>query len=218
MERDHGLGGRVLTNESLVSPELIVAAVHRLPLQRGRHGEEPRLRGLRGGVLLNRFEMVEHPDRAAVRRHEHRVVARVDGDLVHAHGGEVGAQAAPARSAVEREEDPALRADVEHVGVARVLGERMHDLTGEAAVNPSEGRAEVGGHPDICAIVVLAVIVHRDVGGAGVEARRDHFGDERATGEAGEAARHVGPGRATIARHLHGAIVGTGPDHACLPR
>ena len=218
MERDHRLCGRVLADERLVAPELIVAVVHRLPLQRGRHREESHARGLRRGILLDGLEMVEHPDRSAVRRDEHRVVARVNGDLVHTHGGEVRAQPAPARTAVEREEDPRLGARIEHVGVARVFRERVHDLTSEAAVNTAEGRAEVGGHPHIRAVVVLAVIIHRHVGGAGVEARGDHFGDVRSTREPSEAVRHVGPGGAPITRHLYHAIVRASPDHAGLLR
>ena len=77
------------------------------------------------GVLLDRLEVIEDPDRAAVRREDHRVVARVQRDLVDAHGRQVRLDAHPALGAIDRDEQPGLGADVEHVRVLQVLGHRL---------------------------------------------------------------------------------------------
>ena len=108
---------RILADEVRVSPELVVAIVLRLPLQRrsASRTASRRRRRLRRRVFLNRLEVIENPERAAVRRDEHRVVARMERDLVDAHGREVRLEPLPALAAIERQEDARLRADVEHV-------------------------------------------------------------------------------------------------------
>ena len=196
-----------------MTPELVIAIVLGLPLERGRHREQCHVRRLRAGVLLDGLEVVEDPDRTTVRRDEHRVVARVDGDLVDAHGREVRLEPAPVRAAVEREEYPGLGADVEHVGVAGVLGEGLHDLAAQSGVETTKGRAEVGGHPDVRRVVVVAVIVDGDVRGPGVDAGGHDLRHECVRGKAGDARRDVAPGATTIARHPHDAVVGAGPEH-----
>ncbi len=72
--------------------------------------------------------MIEDPDRAAVRREHHRVVARVQRDLVDADGRQVRLDSLPALCAIERDEQSGLRADVEHVGIPLILGECLDRL------------------------------------------------------------------------------------------
>ena len=115
-------------------PELLVAIVFRLPLQRHARREQCRCGFLRGGVLLNGLEVIENPEGASVRCHEQRIVARMNRQLVDTHGGKVGLEATPACAAIERQEDARFRADVEHVRVARVFRERAHILAAQIAV------------------------------------------------------------------------------------
>ena len=78
------------------------------------------------GVFLDRLEVIEDPDRAAVGREHHRVVARVLRDLVDAHRRQVRLDARPAlrRDPMDTKR-PGFRADVEHVRILLVLGQRL---------------------------------------------------------------------------------------------
>jgi anaerobic selenocysteine-containing dehydrogenase len=99
----HGLR-RVLPVERLIAPELIVAIARRALIPGERRRREQIRVGrcrLRRRELLNRLEMIEDPDRAAVRRQNHRVVARMQSDLVDAHRRQVGLDALPLPAAVE---------------------------------------------------------------------------------------------------------------------
>ena len=90
-------------------PELVVAIVIRLPLD--RVGDREQMRGgrrLRRRVLLNRLEMVEDPQRPAVRRHDEVVVARMQRDLIHADARAIRLPARPRPAAIDREEQPGL--------------------------------------------------------------------------------------------------------------
>ena len=70
---------RVLAEEVLVAPELVVEAVLRLPLQRGGNRVELGVRrGLRGSVLLDRLEVIEDPD-AHARASRRASRCRADG-------------------------------------------------------------------------------------------------------------------------------------------
>src|SRR5690348_11658713 len=98
--------------------------------------------------------MIEDPDGTAMRRDEHRVVARMDRDLVDAYVREVGLELLPARAAIEREVDAGLSADVQHVAVLRIFGERANVLAAQVVRDRLEGLAEVRAHPDVRLVVV----------------------------------------------------------------
>ena len=209
---------RILADEVLVSPELIVAIVLRLPLERGRNGEQLRVGSLRGGVLLNRLEVVEHPERAAVRRDEHRVVARMKRDLVDANVGEIRLEPLPARAAIDRQKHSGLGAEVEHVAIALIFGERACRFAGEIVDDRVERRAEVGAHPDVRRVVVEPMVVDGDVHRARVVRRRNHSADPTASRKAGKILRDVLPRLAAVARHVQQAVVAARVVHPGLLR
>ncbi len=208
---------RVLAEERLVAPELIVAVACRAPEHRGRRRREQlraRRRRQRRRVLLDRLEVVEDPDRAAVRGEEHRVVARVQRDLVDPHRRQVGLQPLPALAAIERHEEARLGSEIEHVGILQILGQRPRDLALEVRRHRSPRLAEVVAGVDVGLEVVLPVAVERGVHRAFVEPRRHDFRNVDALGHARDLLDHLRPRLAGVARHRQIAVVGAGVEHA----
>ena len=136
MQLDDGVEWRIFADEELMPPELVVAIILRTPLERCRDAEQMRVScgGLRRRVFLNRLEMVEYPERAAMRRDEHRIVARVQRDLIDAHVREVGLEAPPAPAAIDGEEQSGLGAEVQYVGVLLVFSEGARDFPAQVGV------------------------------------------------------------------------------------
>src|SRR5574341_980085 len=82
--------------------------------------------------LFKRRDVVEDPDRAAVSAEDEVVVARMDDDVVHRHGGEIHFDARPGAAAVEAGEGAVLGADKKQIGAARVLAnDRSEEHTSE---------------------------------------------------------------------------------------
>ena len=215
----HRFRGRILAGEELMSPEFVVAVVLGLPLQR-RSRREQRSVGLqRRAKLLDRFEVIQNPERATVRGHQQRVVARMNRELVHAHRGKVGLQALPRLAAIEREKDARFGAHIQHIGIARVFCERAHHFALQPRRNRTERRAVVSAHPHIRIVVVQPIVGDGDVHRARLEARRHDFRHERMTrGKTRQVFRNGLPGRAVVLRHTHRAVVGAGVEHAVLLR
>src|SRR5262249_14564419 len=95
---------RILAVEHLIAPELVVAIARRPAIHRvGRRREQLRVgrRRLRSRVLLDRLEMVEDPQRPAVRREDRGILARLDGDLVDAYCRQVGFHPCPRLRAID---------------------------------------------------------------------------------------------------------------------
>ena len=109
--------------------------------------------------------MIEDPERAAVGCENHRVVPRVQRDLVDANRRQVGLQARPALRAIDRHEQPRLRAGVQHVLVLQVLGQRLDNLAFQVPAGRLPRLAEVVGHVNVGLEVVLPVPVERRVRG-----------------------------------------------------
>ena len=202
-----------------MSPELVVAVILRLPLQR-RARREQRGVGLQRGVeLLDRLEVIENPQRAPMRGHQQRIVTRMNRELVHTHRGEVRLKPLPALTAIEREENARFGTHVQHVGVARILRERAHHFTGQPRGDRAERRAEIGAHPHIRRIIVLPIVGDRDVHRARLKARRYHLRHKRMTGrEARQILRDILPRRTVVLRHAHRAVVGAGVVDTLLLR
>ena len=100
---------------------------------------------------------------------------------------------------------------VDHLGVAQ------HAL--RDAVDDQLPRLPVVGRPvDERIAVVHLVEVHGEVGRAGVVARRRDAAHRAPRRQAGQVLRDVGPGLAAVARELHQAVVGAGPDEPLLAR
>ena len=154
-----------------------------------------------------------------MRGNEQRVVARVNRQLVDAHRRQIGLEAAPRGATIERQKDAGLRADVEHVGIARVFSERLHDFGLERHRQRRERRAVVRADPQVGREVIQAVIVDRHVHRRGIKARRDDSAHERVSRrEARQVFRDVRPRRAAVLRHADGAVIRTRVKNAGLLR
>ena len=77
--------------------------------------------------------------------------------------------------------------------------------------------AVIGGLVDERVAVVHLVEVDGQVGGARVVARRLDVADRAPRRQVGNVLRHVRPGLPAVARELHLAVVGAGPDQAASP-
>ena len=110
--------------------------------------------------------MVQHPQSATMGGENHRVVARVQRDLVDAHHRQIRLQPLPILAAVNRQEQSGFRADVQDVGVPLILSERFDDLTFEVSAQRRPGLAEVFGGVDVGLEIILTMAIERDVGGA----------------------------------------------------
>ena len=60
--------------------------------------------------LFEQREIIENPERAAVRRGDDLALARVDREVAHLHAGQVERERLPVRAAVEADIDRAARA------------------------------------------------------------------------------------------------------------
>src|SRR5262249_20225645 len=79
-------------------------------------------------------------------------------------------------------------------------------------------RAEIGRLEDEWIAVVDLVEVDGDVRRAGIEPRRLDAADRAERRQVRDVPGDVRPGLAAVARHLHEAVVGAGPDEAGLLR
>ena len=96
------------------------------PHGRSSRAEQVRVRGEElPAHLLVRGDVVENPDATPMRTHDEIILARVDRDVVHGHGGQAVLQAAPARAAVDRHEHADLVAQEQEVRVAGVLADHV---------------------------------------------------------------------------------------------
>ena len=137
-------------------------------------------------------------------------------DLVDAYGREVGLEALPVLATIEREEDPRLGAEVEHVAVLLIFGDGACDFWTEVVDGRGKRFAEIGADPDVRGVVVEAVVVDGDVHRARIERRGHHAADVAPRGEARKILSDVLPRLATVARHAEHAVVGAGVEHAGL--
>ena len=118
---DHCGSAGIFAEELHVSLEIASAVIGQIHLRRRAHVEEEGVLRPRYGELLERRQFVENPDAAPVRGQDHRVVARVQRDLVNRHGRQIGLHSHPLFAAVERDVEAALGSEVEHVGIFQVF-------------------------------------------------------------------------------------------------
>ena len=176
-----------------------------------------RLLGLRRGVLLNRGQIVEHPEGSAVGRQDQRIVPRMDRHLVDRHGREIGLDPEPRFSTVGGDEEAGLGADIEHVGVPDILADRPDHLPrGQIARDRPERRPVVLARIYIGAVVAHPVIVERHIHRALGELRWLHLRDVGPFRGAGNLGRHAAPGGAAIARDLRLAVIRPGIQQPLL--
>ncbi len=184
------------------------------------HGA-PRREQMRGalhvavGHLVQRRQVVEDPERAAVRGH-HEVGVLHD-QVVDRHDRQVAAQALPRAAVVERDPHAAFGARVEQTAPVRILADRARDLSGRDAVGDALPRpAVVVGLEQVGMRIGELVAGRRHVAGGRVVRRRLDHADQRPLGQVGR--RHPFPRPAAIAREVHEAVVGARPQHVALVR
>ena len=127
-------------------------------------------RGDLGSEFLERRDVVEHEQSAAVRRNHQIVLPRHELHVPHGSRGEAAPDLFPGGAVVARVEQPCVGAEDEETALVRILSDHPRRIRrGQAARQVDPGLPVVGGPEDIWAVVVELVVVHREVGGARVE-------------------------------------------------
>ena len=166
-------------------------------------------------ALTQRRDVVHDVEPAAVRRDDE--IAVLDGDVVDRRVRQVLPQRLPFRAVVERNVDAVLGAQIQQLRLLDVLANRAREVGRADAVGDRRpGLAVIVGPEDVRLEVVLLIAIRGDISGAGAERRRLNQADAREVAE--RLRRHVLPVGAAVARHLHVAVVGAGPDDAAVLR
>jgi hypothetical protein len=146
-----------------------------------------------------------------VRAGDQLALARVHLEIVHRHVRQVAAESLPARATVGGHVHAAIAADVEHVGVDRVLAYDIQGLVRQARGDRPPAAAHVVRDVDVGAVVVVAIAVQRDIGALARVVRGLHAADP-AIG--GQRPGDVAPLLRVAARDPDLAVVGAGPQLA----
>src|SRR5204863_3042387 len=124
----------------------------------------------------------------------------------------------PLLPAVEREEEPELRAREEEVRLLEVLRDRVDGpALRQVARDRGPRRALVVAPVEMRREAAALVVVERREDDVLVEPRREEVRDIRLLGDA-RRARSLSPGSAAVVRHLHEAVVGADPEEPFLLR
>ena len=122
--------------------------------------------------LLQRRDVVEDVDAAAVRSDDEIVVTRVDEDVIDTDRRQAVHEPLPLLAAVQRDVERVLGAEVEEVAVLRILPDHVDVAFREVARDRRPGLAEILRDEDVRLVIVGAVAVERDVTRARVEVGR----------------------------------------------
>src|SRR5207244_3485310 len=114
---------------------------------------------------------VQDPQAAAVSGRHDLPSGWVDGKVVHGHGRQIIVDLGPVVAAVARYPNRELGADEKQIAVLDILAQTARGAPGKIALERSPCFAEVLGHIDKGAIIVLAMAVERHVGPAFDKAR-----------------------------------------------
>ena len=106
------------------------------------------LRSDRSGGLPQRTDIVQHPERTAVRRHDKIVV--VNDHVVDRRVRQIELQRVPIPAVVERNPDPRFRSRVEQAFALGVFAHCVNiGIVGQAGDNFRPGFAEVRGFENV---------------------------------------------------------------------
>ena len=170
-------------------------------------------RRLRGGKLLQRRQVIQDPERAALRAHDQVVVPELQ--VADRHDRQVALERLPAGAVVDRDEQPEFRSRVEQARAPRVFAHHADRVVGRDAVpaigNAGPGLSVVVGAPGVGCVVVQAVAVRGDVGASGHMPRQVDAVDRGELRHAGR--RDVLPRASTVSREVHASVVAAGPEH-----
>ena len=195
-------------------PRLVAVTAIRPPADRRPRGEQMRVGARdRAGHLVERREVVEDPERAAVGR-DHQIGVLHD-QVVDRRDRQVARQPLPRAAVVERHPDLRLGAAVEQPAAVRILADHPGELAIRQAVGDALPRASVVARLEqIRARVIELVASGGDVAGGRVVRRRLEDADQRPFGQVRR--RHRLPCPAAVAREMDEAVVGARPEHVAL--
>ncbi len=88
--------------------------------------------GLRARQVLQRRQVIEDEDAAAVRTDDEVVFAFLDRDVMHRHGRDARAEPRPVRAAVDGEVHAVFRAGEQQVALAMMFAHHLHRTLGRA--------------------------------------------------------------------------------------
>ncbi len=151
-----------------------------------------------------------------MRGQDEVVIARMNLEIEHGHGGQSVLQSFPVLAAVEGDEQAEFRSGEQQVGIGGIFANHVH--------RPGCRRDAIGDFGPRVAVVFGGVNVDGEISAAVVvEGHVDRTflfvgsldaADVGALGHAGHVARHVGPRLAAVARDLKIAVIGAGIEHS----
>ena len=163
------------------------------------------------GDLFQRRHIVEHPDRASVRRQHQRVIAWLNLYVVNPHQRQVPFHACPVRATIERHVRAEFRSQKQKILVARMLA---NHAAGHAGGQISFHRfpcfAVISGNENICAQVIAAVSIESCVYSSFGVARRHDPADIGSLRHAADLTGQILPGLPAVLGDLQITIVGAG--------
>src|SRR5713101_1018805 len=165
--------------------------------------------------FLDGRQVVQNPDRAAVRGQHQIIFPRLYLDVVDRYGGEIIFQRGPIRAAVPGNPQTKFQAGKKQVLVARMLAYHVHASRRlrNAVANGLPALAIVGGHKNVDRIIVTAVPVECRVGGSFSRLRGHHAANIGSLRHARNPRSHVFPVLSAVARHLQVPIISSNPQH-----
>ncbi len=165
------------------------------------------------GHLAKRGDVIEHPERAAMRGHNQVIV--LYREVVNGCSGQIEFQRLPVRTIVEGNVDAVFRAGIEQAFALWIFADSV-DITvvGHAGDDFRPGLAVVGCFENVRAKVIELVAIDGDVGGACRVWRGFDDADEAPFPKFFRS--DVCPVIAAVARDVHEPVVAAGPDEAFL--
>ena len=130
---------------------------------------EIRVRGLRA-QLPKRRDIIQHPKRAAMRRH-HQVIVFHE-QVMNRRSRQIQLQRLPVRARIERNENAQLSAGIKQSGLFRVLAHGMHECAVRNSINDGvPGFAEIGCFNNVRLKIVEFMSVDRGISSLAVVRR-----------------------------------------------
>src|SRR5579883_582866 len=161
--------------------------------------------------LAQGCDVVQYPERAPVGGGDEIVI--LDCQVVNGDDGQVALQRLPVRAIVKGDEDAQLGSGIEQAAPLRVFANDAREgISGDAIGDLCPGLPVIVGFIQVGLEVVELVARGGKVGRGRVVRRWLDDADERPFGQVFRC--DVLPARAVIARDMHEAIVGTGPEQA----
>src|SRR5713101_2747690 len=168
-----------------------------------------------GVHFLDGRQVVQNPDRAAVRGQHQIIFPRLYLDVVDRHRGKIIFQRGPICAAVPGNPQTKFHAGKKQVLIPRMLAHNVHASRRlrNGVANRLPALAIVAGHKNVDRIIVTAVAIECRVGGTFSRLRGHHAADIGSLRHARNPRSHIFPALSTVARHLQVPIISSDPQH-----